>query len=539
MKIRSIFSQVQKKHLDRLSDAVAPRKMDATHPPEQPGATTAPSRAPAAAPAPASPNVAAASASTAPQYYAVRSTKNDVVKNAIFISWADAKPYVDDNADYESFDTFEDAEDYLVTSGNAGAAAAAGDKRKRTKKSVSKKKKKKKKSKTRATTASIGTASSSAPPTRPPTEKWQQMYDRLKQYHADHQGSTRIPTTDKANDDLRKWVPNQKSQLSAALQRCAEKDVEPSAHVQEKISKFAAVGIDIQNSTRAAKNVTYWNEMYAKLEEFKATHGNVLVPTEKPEYKQLATWVYTQQKEYRRYRDNDPKARLTRDQVVKLHDIGFVFERREKFLSWEERLEQLRRYKAEHGHCKVKTNHPELGQWTSKIRRDYREYTEGVNESSGKKKLRISAQTMEKRILDLKELGFVFQAGKRITLPPKHMQKSWDDRFEELVQYKAEHGHCTVPQSMRGLGEWVHRQRKDYKALKEGKPSKMTAERAVQLGEVGFVFDTRNSSAKAARATTAATGQLPPGIPGDESTLPPLTKNLYLPPEDTIAPESV
>lgn len=494
-------------------------------------ATTGESPPPAvAAPADAS------AASTAPQYYAVRSGKDGIVQNAIFISWADAEPHIDEEeSDYQSFASLEDAAAYLAN-GDGGSArdegtsattasTAARGKRKRTKKKSATKKKKSKKS---ATTG----ASGSVKVTRQPTEKWQQMYDRLKEYHADHQGSTRIPSTDTANADLRKWLPNQKSQLCAALQRCADNGTEPSLHLQEKVSKLAEVGIDVKNSSRAAKNLSYWNEMYAMLAEFKATHGHVLVPTEKPEYSQLSTWVYNQQKEYRLYKENDPKSRLTSDLVVRLHDIGFVFERREKFLTWEERLEQLKTYKSEHGHCKVKTNDPELGQWTSKIRREYREYTEGVNDGNSKK-LKISSETMEKRIRDLTELGFVFQAGKRITLPPKHKQKNWEERFEELMQYKAQHQHCVVPQSTPGLGEWVHRQRKDYKALKEGKPSKMTAERAIQLGEAGFVFDTRNTNAKAARA--AAIGGLPPGVPGDESTLPPLTKNLYLPPDTTIA----
>lgn len=229
----------------------------------------------------------------------------------------------------------------------------------------------------------------------------------------------------------------------------------------------------------------------------------------------LPPFIKILQKEYRKFKEGDPKSRLTAELVVKLLDIGFVFERREKFLTFEERMEQLREFKAQHGHCKVKTNHPELGQWTSKMRREYREYTEGEG------KQRISSETMEKRIRELQEVGFVFQAGKRITLPPKHLQKSWEERFEELMQFKAENGHCVVPQSTPGLGEWVHRQRKDYKALKEGKPSKMTAERAIQLGEAGFVFDTRNNNAKAAKAAA--------GVPGDESTLPSLTKNFYLP----------
>ena len=119
------------------------------------------------------------------------------------------------------------------------------------------------------------------------------------------------------------------------------------------------------------------------------------------------------------------------------------------------------------------------------------------------------------RIADLTEIGFVFQAGKRINLPPKHLQKNWDQRFEELLQYKEVHRDCVVPQSTPGLGEWVHRQRKDYKALKEGKPTKMTAARAIKLQEVGFVFDTRVKDNNGGAA--AKTGQ---HLPAEEATIP-------------------
>jgi len=135
------------------------------------------------------------------------------------------------------------------------------------------------------------------------------------------------------------------------------------------------------------------------------------------------------------------------------------------------------------------------------MRRECREF------SDGKPGMKISADTMRKRIADLNELGFVFQAGKRLNLPPKHLQKNWDERFEELLQYKETHGHCVVPQSTPGLGEWVHRQRKDYKALRADKPTRMTAARAIKLQDVGFVFDTREmakgSGTKAAAAPAA------------------------------------
>ena len=71
------------------------------------------------------------------------------------------------------------------------------------------------------------------------------------------------------------------------------------------------------------------------LSAYKEAHGDCLVPTENaPEHSQLATWVYQQQKEYRKLKEGN-SSKLTADHVVKLNDIGFVFERREKFLTWE------------------------------------------------------------------------------------------------------------------------------------------------------------------------------------------------------------
>lgn len=180
-------------------------------------------------------------------------------------------------------------------------------------------------------------------------------------------------------------------------------------------------------------------------------------------------------------------------------------------------MDQFRQFKAEHGHLKVPTQHPDLGHFTSKMRRECRQFNDGHPN------MKISADTMRKRIADLTEIGFVFQAGKRINLPPKHLQKNWDQRFEELLQYKEVHRDCVVPQSTPGLGEWVHRQRKDYKALKEDKPTRMTAARAIKLQEVGFVFDTRDkdkgkdSGGAAKTARGSDTGQ---HLSAEEATIP-------------------
>ncbi len=41
------------------------------------------------------------------------------------------------------------------------------------------------------------------------------------------------------------------------------------------------------------------------------------------------------------------------------------------------------------------------------------------------------------------------------------------------------------------LGSWVAVQRKEYKALQQGKPSKMTEERIIQLESIGFEWVAR------------------------------------------------
>ena len=443
------------------------------------------------------------------------------IQNAIFLRWSDAEAHVTgpngDGAEYQEFGSMEEAAAYLIADGaapaQAPAAAAAGDKRKRTnaggdqddqdydeddeddnevlKKLSSKRSTKSKRSKKKKKAVAGRLA-------REPTEKWNLLYDRLVHYHAAHGGSTKIAASDKANDDLRKWLVNQRSQLNQSLTKAEEQGESLSPHLQSKIDRFEALGVDIRNSNRRLQYAARWNEMYAQLCAYKEAHGDCLVPTEKSEYSKLATWIYQQQKEYRKFKEGKgTSSKLTADHVVKLNDIGFAFERREKFLSWEERLEQLRQFKAQHGHLKVPTQHPELGQFTSKMRRECREFTDG------KPDMKISADTMRKRIADLTELGFVFQAGKRLNLPPKHLQKTWDQRFEELLEYKEVHGHCVVPQSTPGLGEWVHRQRKDFKALRADKPTRMTAARAIKLQEVGFVFDTREMGKKPTDAAAA------------------------------------
>jgi len=110
---------------------------------------------------------------------------------------------------------------------------------------------------------------------------------------------------------------------------------------------------------------------------------------------------------------------------------------------WKDQYEKLLKFKDEHDHCNVSTydkNNKELGNWVKSQRYLYK---------NGK----LSAE----QINCLQGIGFEWV---------RHKQVSWDERFQQLKQYKDKNGHCNV--STYGkvnpkLGKWVDNQRQSYK----------------------------------------------------------------------------
>mmetsp|Transcript_4648 Transcript_4648/g.13419 ORF Transcript_4648/g.13419 Transcript_4648/m.13419 type:complete len:573 (+) Transcript_4648:210-1928(+) len=68
----------------------------------------------------------------------------------------------------------------------------------------------------------------------------------------------------------------------------------------------------------------------------------------------------------------------------------------------------------------------------------------------------------------------------------------WSFRFQELLQFREEHGHCLVPTKYAAnlqLSQWVKRQRYHHKLRKSGAHSNLTAERQQSLDDIGFCWD--------------------------------------------------
>jgi hypothetical protein len=70
--------------------------------------------------------------------------------------------------------------------------------------------------------------------------------------------------------------------------------------------------------------------------------------------------------------------------------------------------------------------------------------------------------------------------------------EQWNQRYQELVDFQKEFGHCLVPLNWPhnfSLAHWVKRQRHQYRTKVEGKHSTMTDQRQTSLEELGFVWD--------------------------------------------------
>ena len=100
----------------------------------------------------------------------------------------------------------------------------------------------------------------------------------------------------------------------------------------------------------------------------------------------------------------------------------------------------------------------------------------------------------ENRLQKLESIGFDFDpiqsgayiAKKKATLRPK-VEQTWNKWFNELLQYKKDHGNILVSPSTHGsLFNWMHCQRKEYKKYSEGDDkASMTEKWIKKLDKIG------------------------------------------------------
>jgi superfamily II DNA or RNA helicase len=266
----------------------------------------------------------------------------------------------------------------------------------------------------------------------PIDEKWLLRYEELKRFKFLNVHCN-VPQRCEENKALGQWVQSQRRYYFAGKLE------------EDRTAKLENLGFEWNPLDRE------WETKFDELVAFKSESGHMIIPVNCPRTSKLRIWTGNQRQLYR-------KGKLSHDRIVKLEEIGFQWEPIDAF--WEEKHAELIKYKNDHGHCDVKIYHSEyssLYNWLNRQRKFFR-----------------SGKLSEERIKKLEDLGMVWE-----------LADAWLQSYEELLNYKNQHGHCNVPQTKKSaqLGAWVNQQRFLYK--KEN----LIQERVLKLDSIGFEWD--------------------------------------------------
>jgi hypothetical protein len=223
-------------------------------------------------------------------------------------------------------------------------------------------------------------------------------------------------------------------------------DITPS-HITEEQSQR------IQAECAAPES---WMQRFHELLEYKREFGNCDVPCDYKPNAPLGHWVHNQRKFFR-------KGTLSEERIAALSGIGLVLERHRDMAAWGKRYNELVQYKQQHGDCLVPCGHENklLRAWVRQQRDLY-----------GKNKI------TEERVAMLNQLEFSWEKEEQVD-----REAAWTTRYNELVNYKQQHGNFDVPQHSETnptLWKWCYSQRTMYKE------QKLPEDRIAKLNEINF-----------------------------------------------------
>mmetsp|Transcript_30895 Transcript_30895/g.51048 ORF Transcript_30895/g.51048 Transcript_30895/m.51048 type:complete len:554 (-) Transcript_30895:339-2000(-) len=243
--------------------------------------------------------------------------------------------------------------------------------------------------------------------------------------------------------------------------------------------------------------VVDWAERYAELLAFRKGHGHCRVPVNT----RFGRWVghlraakkkIQKEKEANDgERTNTESSLLTDERIKLLNDCDFEWELRVTAPTWENRFEQLKKYKEENGDTRVPRAwkpDPSLGEWVHSQRGDYRN-----------KKACIQGLRTEL----FESIGFEWTPHRHQGTP----MKLFEERFKDLVEYRRKRGHANIPKPDAGLVtvlesvlseeekkcqslyRWAARMRAEYHLVFiQGLKSSLDRTKVKKLEDVGFVW---------------------------------------------------
>lgn len=253
-----------------------------------------------------------------------------------------------------------------------------------------------------------------------------ERFGELSVYKAAY-GDTNVPTTPKTA--LVSWISNQRTNAKSGTIPLAR---------QQRLTEIGFVwdALELQ-----------WEARFSELLAYKAERGGTDVPQRWPTG--LGVWI-------NRQRQDERKGDLSDVRKTRLNEIGFLWNPID--VRWESRYDELRIFISPHKYADVPNSWPTgLGKWIAVQRKSNKNGT--------------LASGMKER---LDEIGFSWEV----------LDSQWEEKFQELLAYRHEHGDLDVPQRWpSGLGAWLNTQRK---AKKNGV---LPSEREARLTDIGAVWD--------------------------------------------------
>eukprot|EP00978_Attheya_sp_CCMP212_P028618 scaffold99334_cov56-Attheya_sp.AAC.5 len=257
------------------------------------------------------------------------------------------------------------------------------------------------------------------------------------------------------------------------------KEGKKSSLTSDRCEKLENIGFEFK--CRRSSEYSSWDQRFRELLDFKKINGHPNVPRS---FGPLGLWGSHQQVQYYLLKEGK-KSSLTSDRCEKLENIGFEFKcrRSSEYSSWDQRFQELLDFKKINGHPNVPRSFGPLGLWGSHQRVQHRLLKEG-------KKSSLTSDRCEK----LENIGFEFKCWYT------NEYSTWDQRFQELLDFKKINGYTNVPRTFGRLGQWVCYQRKKYRILKEGKAKggrhlPLTSDECKKLENIGFAFVSPPTSA--------------------------------------------
>jgi hypothetical protein len=276
-------------------------------------------------------------------------------------------------------------------------------------------------------------------------QRWDERFKELVDFKKIN-GHVKVPTK---VGQLGRWVSYQRRQYRLL------QEGKDSLLTKDKREKLESIGFKFDGQlTFETRRDQRYQELFVK---FKKINGHAKIPTG---LGQLGRWVSIQPREFHLLQEGKD-SQLTIDNCEKLESIRFEFK-------WNQRFQELVKFKKINGHANVPTHSGRLGAWVSNQRTQYSYLQAG----------KYSQLTID-RYKKLESIGFKFKY--RVSYI------SWDQRFQELVDYKKINGDTNV-HHYGLLGTWIRYQRMQYRLFQEGKHSALTIDKREKLESIGFDF---------------------------------------------------